>query len=155
MPAISIQPANPVAISPEELQPFASEVASLVPTGIDVHLLEGKQMAPGARAVTWWEVVRVSLSEIPDDVRGGVVAIILDRFLTWAKKRFGRKHEEGPDRRPKCIVINTTDNAETITRVLRNPRGRLVTEEVATRPSKPRKRARRRTGPAKRKRKKR
>ena len=143
MASITIEPRNPLSVKPEELESFVSEVATSVPDGVDVTLSRGREMPPGMRAVTYWEPIVATLREIPDDVRGAIVALLLDRFIVWARARFRRKREDalGPDRRPKSLTILAEDGTVFITKVLRTPRGKLIDEDAALKPAPVRKRA--------------
>jgi hypothetical protein len=153
MATIAIEPRNPLAWEPEELRDLEQSIRVRIPVEVGVQLLEGKAMRPGARGVTFWELILVHLNQIPDDIRSSIVDMILLGFGAWAGRRFKRKPPEGwgPDRRPKHITIQAEDGTVIIERVIRVPGGRLISPEAATRPTPAKKRRQRKaTKPASR-----
>lgn len=124
---ISIEPANPLDVKPEELTSFVEELQAALPD-YRVEGLAGEAMPRERRGVTWWEVVNVWL---PDAGSGYVLGKVLDAALGWAKARFREKK----GRRPKCVVVRGPDGAELDSMVLRSPRHKPVTTEEATKPA--------------------
>lgn len=85
MAQIIVEPQNPLSLKPEELTDFISELGAALPE-MPVRVGEGPQMR--GYGVTWWEVVRVTLSELPVDL----LAIAIERTLAvgvrWMKRQF-------------------------------------------------------------------
>ena len=143
---ITLEPQNPLDPKAEELADLAVDLQAAVPE-YPVRVLRGKEMRPGARGVTWWEVVHVYLPTVTDDVRAYLVGKALEVGYNWAKRRFRRKRPAGPDRRPKCLIVHSADGAEQGSMVLRSSRHKPVTTEEAVQPPKP-KRNRRKPSPS-------
>lgn len=128
MASITIEPRNPLDVKPADLESFYLAVREECPSNVNVELLRGTEMRPGRRGVTWWQLVLVQLNEIPEDIRGAIIGIVLDRFWTWARERFKRTREAGfgADRRPKHITIQAGDGTVVIERVARHGARRLA-----------------------------
>jgi hypothetical protein len=134
---IYLNPRNPRNIAPEELESFAADLRGSSPPGMEVRVLGGAEIAPGARGVTWWEVVDATLKGIPEDVRAHVVDAVLVAFVAWARRRFAKRPaQQAEDKRPKCIVI-VIEGRGSMTFVLRSPDGELVDGETARNAAQP------------------
>jgi hypothetical protein len=138
MPFITIEPRNPLDVKPAELESFATAVRENVPPGVEVQLLDGTAPDLRRRGVTWYQLVLAQLNEIPAEIRGAIVGILLDEFHQWAKGRFRRKPEPGygPDRRPKHITIQTVEGVVIIERVARAGGRKLADPSVPELPPK-------------------
>jgi hypothetical protein len=94
-PVISIEPANPLAMPPDQLTGFVQELQATL-RDYRVDGLSGEAMPRGMRGVTWWEIVNVW---VPEGASGWVIGKVLEAGYHWAKDRFKRKNPLGPDRR--------------------------------------------------------
>jgi hypothetical protein len=137
MSEIIIQAQNPLDLKEEDLRDYVAEVRKNLPQ-IEVYFDEGEKMPAGARSVTWWEVVRVYLSDVPDEIKGFVIGKLLELSYDWAKQRFQKAKQ---NKRPKCVVIHDNDRQERGSMVLTSAKDEPVTVEEAMKPM-PAKRAR-------------
>ena len=130
MRKIIIQAQNPLDLKEEDIHDYVEEVKKSF-TQVEVHFDEGSRMPAGARGVTWWEVVRVFLTDIPNEVKGFVIGKLLELGYEWAKQRFKKNRE---NKRPKCIVIHGANRQEEGSMVLKSTRHKPTTAEEATKP---------------------
>jgi len=148
---ISIEPANPRDIPPDELSGFVEELQAALPD-YRVEGLSGQAMPRELRGVTWWQIVNVYL---PETAGAWVVGKVLEAGYHWAKERFKRKLPLGKDRRPKYVRVIGPDGAEVGTMVLKSVRHKPVTLEEANKPQPVPRRRRKKSSAAKKKKKKR
>jgi hypothetical protein len=138
MNSITVEPQNPLALGPDDVADLVQELKAALPA-YEVRQLSGKEMPRGARGVTFWDVIRVYLPEVGDDVRAFLIAAALGAGVRWAKRLLRKKTEYGRHRRPKCLIVHSADGAEQGSMVLRSSRHKPVTKEAAVQPVKPRK----------------
>jgi hypothetical protein len=130
MAAIKIEAQNPLDLEEQDFEDYVEAVKGELPE-IEINSGEGQRMPAGARGVTWWEVLRVYISDIPDEVKGYVIGKLLDKAYDWAKLRF-KKHPE--NKRPKCVVIHGADGKEEGSIVLESAEDKPTTTEEAMNP---------------------
>jgi hypothetical protein len=124
-PSISVRPQNPPAIKPEELSGLVSELRSLFP---DFEITEDYEDRARGYGVTWWEVVRLTVDQIP----GAIMSVLIEEGLAagirWARHRFkSERGRYGPGRfRPKCVIIQDPDGTEFATAVVQSPRHKPI-----------------------------
>ncbi|HEV8505452.1 MAG TPA: hypothetical protein VGQ53_08635 [Chitinophagaceae bacterium] len=98
MPKIIVEQGNPLSLKVEYIQSFLDELKlELSSNGIDVELNETEFEGLG---VTWYEVLRVYLNDVPKELQDFVVFKILELGTKWANKRLKTVWN-----RPKSISV--------------------------------------------------
>lgn len=127
MAQITIEPQNPLSLTPERLADFIAELSQELPD-IDVKGGEGPRMR--GYGVTWWEVVRVTLSEVPADL----IAIAIERSLfvgaRWMRRQFQKDAKREARPRPRIVIVLDADGHELGTAALRNGRQTPMSREA-------------------------
>lgn len=127
MAQITVFSQNPLAIPPEQLADFVSEVQSALPQ-LAVTAGDGPQMR--GYGVTWWEVVRVTIENLPADLIALAVEASLVAGGRWMKRRY--KHDAAMDRRPRprIVIVQGADGKEIGTATLRNGHQKPMSREA-------------------------
>jgi len=102
MAKIIVSQGNPLSLRVEYIQSFLDDLSlEFNEKGIEVELDEVEQQY----AVTFWEVIRVYLNDIPKELQDFVVLKILEHGTKWAYKRFKQVWY-----RPKSITVYNSKN---------------------------------------------
>ena len=116
MSTIVIKSSPSSLVKPEELNDYIRDIESSV-GGIKVTTDEQDKSLPGMMGVTWWEIIRIYIQDIPAEVQGYVIGKILDASVKWAKRRFKKS-----PLRPKAFIVLDENKSEAGTLILQSRR---------------------------------
>jgi hypothetical protein len=103
MTRIEIQPADPVKVVQDRLEPL---VRALEDEGFEVVYKERPRTGYG---VTWWEVFHFFIDETGRDALDFAVLVVIGCFVKWARRRM-RDPKGGRARAPKSATIYGPDD---------------------------------------------
>lgn len=129
---IVVNAKNPLDLPDEEVEDLVTTLRTELPA-TNIRFVRGKEMPPGARGLTWWQILIIRLQSItPEDLAAGWISgKVLDAAYRWAKARFKSKKATG---RPQAVFLYDADGKEVGSMVLKSARHKPVTHEEATKP---------------------
>jgi hypothetical protein len=100
---IIIQPSHPLEYEDDIIQDYISNLrAKLSIAGIEVVYDKELKLVPGRYSVTYWQVLHINLTDIPDELIKLILAELIRETFIFFKNKFKKNKD---DRRPKSLIV--------------------------------------------------
>ncbi len=126
MGKITIVPSHPMDYEEQDIRELIEKVKDDVPKEIEFNYNPAELMRKGMYGVTFWQFIKIYLEDVPAEIRGAIIAKLLDSGIAVIKKVLKRRKN---NTRPNGVFIYDENKSKIASAVISNSRQKSRTEE--------------------------
>ncbi len=119
MGKIRIVPSNPYDYEVADVEELIDSVKGDIPKGVDIDYNPAELMRKGMYGVTFWQFIKIYLEEVPAEIRGAIVAKLVDAGIAVIRKVIRKRKN---NRRPNGVFIYDENKSEIASAAISNYR---------------------------------
>ncbi len=126
MSKISIIPSHPMDYDEGDIRELIDEIKGDIPKEIKIEYTPSELMRKGMYGVTFWQFIKVYLEEVPAEIRGAIVAKLVDAGIAVIRKVLRKRKN---NIRPNGVFIYDENKNKIASAMISNTRQKPRTEE--------------------------
>ncbi len=126
MSRITIIPSHPLDYEEADIKELIDSVKNDIPKGVDIEYTPAELMRKGMYGVTFWQFIKIYLEEVPAEIRGAIVAKLVDAGIAVIRKVLRRRKN---NIRPNGVFIYDENKNKIASAMISDSRQKPRTEE--------------------------
>jgi hypothetical protein len=125
MGKINIVPSHPMDYEEQDIRELIDNVKDSVPDEIEINYNPAELMRKGMYGVTFWQFIKIYLEDVPAEIRGAIIAKLLDSGIAVIKKVLKKRKNST---RPNGVFIYDENKSKIASAMISNSRQKPRTE---------------------------
>ncbi len=119
MGRILIVPSHPMDYKEDDIKELIALLKAEFPKEIEIEYSPAELMRKGMYGVTFWQFIKIYLEDVPAEIRGAIVAKLVDAGVAIIKKVLSKRKN---NKRPNAVLIYDEFKNEIGSAVMSNSR---------------------------------
>lgn len=126
MGKIRIVPSHPYDYEEAVIEELIDSIKDDIPKGVYIEFNPAQLKRKGTYGVTFWQFIKIYLEEVPSEIRGAIVAKLVDAGIAVIRKVIRKRKN---NRRPNGVFVYDENKSEIASAVISNSRQKPRTAE--------------------------
>jgi hypothetical protein len=126
MSKIIIVPSHPLDYKAADIEELIENIKHDLPKGLDIEYNPAELMRKSMYGVTFWQFIKIYLEDIPAEIRGAIVAKLVDAGIAVIRKVLRTRKN---NIRPNGVFIYDENKNKVASAMISNSRQKPRTEE--------------------------
>jgi hypothetical protein len=126
MAKIKIVPSHPLDYEEADINELIDSIKGDIQKGIEIEYNPAELMRKGMYGVTFWQFIKIYLEEVPAEIRGAIVAKLVDAGIAGIRKVLRKRKN---NKRPNGVFVYDENKNKIGSAMLSNSRQKPRTEE--------------------------